>query len=154
MEITTGELSNPQVTELLLTHLALARAETASGSAHALNLEELHSPMIKLWTIWEAEELLGCGALLRLSRDHGEVKSMHTVKLWRGRGIGSAMLRHIITAAREDGMSRLSLQTSSWAFFKPAVALYKRHGFAECPPFADYMEDSNSIFLSLELKRP
>jgi len=49
------------------------------------------------------------------------------------------------------GMSRLSLQTGSWDFFKPAVALYKRHGFVECPPFAGYVEDPNSIFLSLDL---
>jgi len=90
-------------------------------------------------------------ALKRLSHDHGEVKSMHTAKSQRGRGVGSMMLRHIIAAARKGGMSRLSLQTGSWDFFQPAVALYKRHGFVECPPFAGYVEDPNSIFLSLDL---
>jgi len=32
---------------------------------------------------------------------------------------------------------RLSLETGSQPFFEPARALYLRHGFAECEPFAD-----------------
>jgi putative acetyltransferase len=62
------------------------------------------------------------------------------------------MLRHIIATARERGMSRLSLETGSWDYFEPARALYRSHGFVECPPFADYMLDSNSIFMTLDLR--
>lgn len=62
------------------------------------------------------------------------------------------MLRHIIAAARESGLSRLSLETGSWAYFHPAQALYRRHGFVECPPFADYAPDPNSVFMSLDLR--
>jgi putative acetyltransferase len=85
------------------------------------------------------------------SPDHGEVKSMHTVREMRGRGIGSAMLGHIIAAARAWGMSRISLETGSWAYFFPAHALYRRHGFVDCPPFGDYIPDPNSLFMSLTL---
>jgi len=62
------------------------------------------------------------------------------------------MLAHIIAAARACGMSRLSLETGSWDYFRPARALYARHGFVECPPFGDYVLDPNSVFMSLELK--
>lgn len=102
--------------------------------------------------MWEDETLLGFGALKRLSADHGEVKSMHTVQAMRRRGAGSAMLRHLIAAARADGMSRLSLETGSWDYFQPAQALYRSHGFVECPPFADYVLDPNSVFMTLDLR--
>jgi len=61
------------------------------------------------------------------------------------------MLRHIIDAARSHGMSRLSLETGSSEYFQPARALYRRHGFVECPPFADYALDPYSVFMTLEL---
>jgi putative acetyltransferase len=104
------------------------------------------------WAIWDDETLLGVGALKRLSADHGEVKSMHTAASVRRKGAGSAMLRHIIEAARACGMSRLSLETGSWDYFRPARAFYARHGFVACMAFAEYVPDPNSVFMSLELK--
>jgi putative acetyltransferase len=95
---------------------------------------------------------LGFGALRRLSADHGEVKSMHVAEAARGRGIGSALLRRIIAAGRESGMERLSLETGSWDYFRPARALYERHGFVECAPFGGYAPDPNSVFMSLDLR--
>jgi putative acetyltransferase len=152
MRISPGDLNDPRVIDLLQIHLTSARAETAPGSAHALDLTGLQSPDISFWTIWEGEALLGVGALKRLSSDHGEVKSMHTAQSARRRGVGSAMLQHIIATARKSGMSRLSLETGSWEYFRPARALYRSHGFAECGPFADYVPDPNSVFMSLDLR--
>jgi len=152
MRIIQGDFSDPRVVDLLHIHLTSARAETAPGSAHALDLTGLQSPDISFWTIWDDETLLGVGALRRLSADHGEVKSMYTVQSSRRRGAGSAMLRHIIATARASGMSRLSLETGSWDYFLPAQALYRSHGFVECPPFADYVLDPNSVFMSLDLR--
>ena len=148
-----GDLSDPRVLDLLQIHLTRARAETAPGSAHAVDVAGLQSPDISFWTIWDDRTLLGVGALRRLSSDHGEVKSMHTVESMRRKGAGSAMLRHIIAAARESGMVRLSLETGSWDYFRPAHAFYRRHGFVECPPFADYVLDPNSVFMSLDLRK-
>ena len=154
MRITPGDFSDPRVIDLLHIHLNSARAQTAPRSAHALDLTELQSPDVSFWTIWEGEVLLGIGALKRLSPDHGEVKSMHTAQSARRRGVGGAMLRHIIASARKSGMSRLSLETGSWEYFRAAQALYRSHGFVECAPFAGYMPDSNSIFMSLDLRDP
>ena len=153
MRVVEGGLCDPRVVDLLHTHLTSARAETAPGSAHALDLTGLQSPDISFWTIWDDETLLGVGALKRLSADHGEIKSMHTAQSMRGRGAGRAMLRHIIATARVRGMSRLSLETGSWEYFRPAQALYRNHGFVECPPFADYVLDPNSVFMSLDLRK-
>ena len=151
MQIVEGDLSDRRIIDLLQVHLSSARAATAPGSAHALDIEGLKSPDISFWTIWDDDALVGIGALKRLSADHGEIKSMHTAAAMRRRGAGRAMLRHIIAVARASGMSRLSLETGSWDYFRPAHALYRNHGFQECPPFADYVPDPNSIFLSLDL---
>jgi putative acetyltransferase len=152
VRILSGDFSDRRVVDLLHIHLTTARAETAPGSAHALDINALQSPDITFWTIWDDQTLLGFGALKRLSNDHGEVKSMHTAEAMRRTGAGSVMLRHIIATARATGMSRLSLETGSSEYFRPAQAFYRRHGFVECPPFADYVLDPNSVFMSLDLR--
>ena len=86
MRIVEGDLGDPRVVDLLHIHVTSARAETAPGSAHALDLTALQSPDVSFWTIWDDETLLGVGALKRLSADHGEIKSMHTAQSMRGRG--------------------------------------------------------------------
>lgn len=152
MEIREGGLDDPRVVALLQAHLTRARAETAPGSAHALDLTGLRAPDVTFWSAWEGDILAAVGALKQLSPDHGEVKSMHTAESMRGRGIGSAMLRHIVAAARARGMSRLSLETGSWDYFAPARTLYARHGFVACGPFGDYREDPNSVFMTRGLR--
>jgi putative acetyltransferase len=153
MRIVEGDFGNPQVIALVEIHLTSARSETAPGSAHALDLTGLQSVDVSFWTIWDDEVLLGIGALKRLSDDHGEIKSMHTAERMRGRGVGSTMLRHIIATAHGRGMSRLSLETGSWEYFRPARALYRSYGFMECSPFGDYLPDPNSVFMSLDLPK-
>jgi len=106
---------------------------------------------VTFWSVWDGDELVGVGALKRLSAEHGEIKSMHTVEAARGRGVGSALVRHIMAEARARGMRRLSLETGSWPYFLAARALYARHGFVECGPFGEYREDPNSVFMTVAL---
>jgi putative acetyltransferase len=152
VRIVEGGLDDPRVVALLATHVATARAETAPGSAHALDLSALRAPDVTFWSAWDGDVAAGIGALKRLADDHGEIKSMHTASTLRGRGVGSAMLGHIIATARSRGMTRLSLETGSWAYFAAARALYARHGFEECAPFGDYRPDPNSVFMTLALR--
>jgi putative acetyltransferase len=151
MRITEGGLDDPRVVALLQTHRTRALNETAEGSGHALDLGGVRAPGVTFWSAWEGEAVIAIGALRELSRDHGEIKSMHTAEAARGRGVGSAMLRHIMAAARQRGMTRLSLETGAWPYFQPARALYARHGFVECGPFGDYREDPNSVFMTKDL---
>lgn len=150
--ITQGDLDDPRVAELIRFHRDSARAQTAPGSAHALDHSGLKSPDIRFWTMWDSDALVGMGALKRLSAGYGEVKSMHTRPAARRQGAGRAMLGHIIAAAKGEGLKRLSLETGSWDYFQPAWALYEAHGFVECGPFGDYRPDPNSKFFTLELK--
>jgi putative acetyltransferase len=151
IKITDGGLDDPRVQTLLVHHFHTARAETAPGSAHALDLSGLKAPDIHFWSAWAGDCVVGVGALKRLSESHGEIKSMHTEQSYRRKGVGSVMFRHIIRAAHQMGLSRLSLETGSWPYFNAAREFYRRHGFVECPPFGSYVPDPNSIFLTLEL---
>ena len=144
-----GDLDDPRVIALLALHVAKARAETAPGSDHALDVDGLRSPDISFWTLWDDDTLVAVGALKQLSPRTGEVKSMHTDQSRRRTGAGSAMLRHLIATAQASGLARLYLETGSWDYFAPARAFYARHGFTECPPFADYVPDPNSVFMRL-----
>jgi putative acetyltransferase len=152
MQIKVDDLSGPEIAALLETHLKLMRDTSPPESVHALDLEALRAPEITFWTVWEGATLLGCGALKELERDHGEIKSMHTAAAARGRGVGRAMLAHILAEARRRGYRRLSLETGSPEAFAPARALYAGFGFCPCGPFADYVLDPFSVFMTLELQ--
>lgn len=158
MHIIEGGLDDPRVIALLRTHVQRARAETAPGSAHALDLSALRAPGIIFWSAWASDAhagaqdtVVGVAALKPLDRVHGEVKSMHVAEATRGQGVGAALMRHIIARARARGMTRLSLETGSWPYFGPARAFYARCGFVECPPFGEYQADPNSVFMTLVL---
>jgi putative acetyltransferase len=150
--ITPGDLGDARVLALLAEHLTRARAATSACSDHALEASELKAPDVTFWSAWSGDSLVGIGALKRLSPEHGEIKSMHTAQSRRGEGVGSAMLGHIVEAARAMGLSRLSLETGSAQYFAAARRLYERHGFLVCPPFADYVVDPNSVYMSRVLR--
>jgi len=144
----------PRIRALLERHVARARAETAPGSAHALEVGQLRAPEIVLFAAWDGAEALGVIALKRLALAHGEVKSMYTAERARRRGVAAALLAHLIAEARTLQLERLSLETGSWDYFEPARRFYRRWGFRECGPFADYRPDPNSVFMTLELGAP
>ena len=151
MRIELDDLSGPQIQALLREHLQNMYAVTPAASVHALDLERLRSPQITFWTIWEGEELLGCGALRELDPLHGEIKSMRTPQSKRRKGAGRAILEHIITIARMRGYRRLSLETGATEAFNAAQQLYASAGFVPCGPFGEYREDPHSAFMTLVL---
>src|SRR5580765_720196 len=120
-------------------------------SVHALDLEALRSNDITFWTAWDGEGLLGCGALKELDPDHGEIKSMRTVAAHLRKGVARALLDHILGEAKRRGYSRVSLETGSAAAFAPAQKLYAGFGFTYCGPFADYVEDPYSVFMTRQI---
>ena len=153
MEIRLGGLDCPEVGELLREHLRLLAQHSPPESMHALNHESLRRPEITFWSVWGTDGLMGCGALKELDPRHGEIKSMRTVAGYQRRGVAVGLLNHILEEARRRSYHRLSLETGSMAAFAPARRLYASCGFIECAPFADYVLDPNSVFMTKELAR-
>jgi putative acetyltransferase len=151
MDIRLDDLCGAPVRALLDEHLRHMHELSPPESVHALPIDALRQPGVTFWSAWERGELLGCGALKELDAKHGEIKSMRTANAHRRRGVARAMLEHIVTEAQRRGYARLSLETGSNEPFAPARELYRRFGFIECGPFADYREDPNSVFMTRAL---
>ena len=151
MQIIVDDLRGSAVVNLLQAHLQSLAAISPPESMHALDLDELRQPEITFWSAWEGEELLGCGALKELDARHAEIKSMRTAATHLRKGVASRLLEHIIREANRRNYHRLSLETGSSDDFEPAHRLYAKFGFEYCPPFASYLEDPNSVFMTKEL---
>jgi putative acetyltransferase len=156
IKIDHDDPAREDVRQLLSEHLADMFATSPAKSVHALDHGALSEPAITFWTARHDGELLGCGALKLLSTEPGsetlgEIKSMRTAAHARGQGIATLLLGHILDEARARGYGRVYLETGTQGYFAPARRLYTRNGFTECPPFADYVLDPNSVFMELRL---
>lgn len=151
MSITEGGLHDPDVLALLREHLQGMADHSPPESIHALDVEGLKASDITFWTMRDGSEVLGCIALKRLDERHGEIKSMRTASAHLRKGVGAALLEHLVAEARRRNFERLSLETGSGPGFEAAHALYRKFGFVECGPFADYREDPFSRFLTAVL---
>tara|TARA_B100001057_G_scaffold454354_1_gene500080 strand:+ start:93 stop:560 length:468 start_codon:yes stop_codon:yes gene_type:complete len=143
-----GNFDHPEVNELLTKHFIELRSASPEGSAHVLDIEGLRIPSIKFWSLWEKEELLGCGALKFLDKEHGEFKSIRIQDKFRNKGNGIKVINHLINESKKFSIKRLSIETGAGNFFEPARKLFKNCGFKPCKPFAHYREDINSIYLT------
>ena len=151
MQVRLDDLSGPEVRNLLEEHLRNMAQLSPPESIHALDIDALRKPGITFWSVWSGDELLGCGALREIDAQHGEIKSMRTSTAYRRQGVARKMLSHIIAEARNRSYTRLSLETGSMQAFEPAQRLYASFGFTYCSPFAGYVEDPNSVFMTRAL---
>ena len=151
MNIELDDVTRPQVLDLLREHLANMYELSPPDQVFAFDASELQAPDVTFWTVWQGDELLGCGALKELDPQHGEVKSMRTPRAARRKGAGKAVIEHIIATARSRGYERLSLETGSHPDFGPAHRLYESYGFVRCGPFSSYKENENSVFMTMLL---
>jgi putative acetyltransferase len=129
-------------------HTADMHAQTPPESIHMMDAGQLAISEVAFFVMREEGHAIGMGAFKHLSGTHGEIKSMHILHEHRGRGLSKAMLTHLLDAARQAGLTRLSLETGAEPIFAPARGLYERAGFAYCPPFEGYNLDPNSVFMT------
>ena len=151
MRITEGGLDDPEVIALLGEHLQGMADHSPPESIHALDVDGLRAPDITFWTMRDGDAVVGCIALKQLDARHGEIKSMRTASAHLRKGVGAALLEHLVAEARRRRYERLSLETGSGPGFEAAHALYLKFGFEYCGPFGDYREDPFSRFMTVVL---
>lgn len=151
LEIQLGGLDRADVVDLLNEHLAEMRSVSPPESTHALDLAGLEANDVTFWTVTLDNQVVGCAALKELTSTYAEIKSMRTAKSHRGQGIAKFLMIGILDEAKQRGYQQLSLETGSMDFFLPARKLYEHFGFEYCPPFAGYVEDPNSVFMTLKI---
>lgn len=150
--IDPADFARADLHEFLQAHLDDMEPTAPPESRHALDLTGLRAPGVRMWVARLDGALVGTAALKNLTPTHDELKSMRTDPAVRGKGVASALLAHALADARARGITQVSLETGSMAFFEPARALYRKHGFTECGPFGSYVPDPNSTFMTLPLR--
>lgn len=151
LDIRRDDLTGAATLALIRAHLDGMHAQTPPESVHALGVDQLRHPSVSVYSAWRGGDLAGIGALQRLDAAAAEVKSMRVADPHLGTGVGRAILRHLIAAARAEGLTRLWLETGSGPDFAAARGLYRSEGFVECGPFADYRPDPLSTFMTKAL---
>lgn len=145
---------SPMAEDLVLLfqrHTADMHADTPPESIHMLPREALEAENVHFFVMRIAGRPVAMGAIKRLAGDAAELKSMHVLAEYRGAGLSRLMLAHLIDAGRSRGAQRLFLETGIQPTFEAARSLYRRAGFTDCAPFADYRPDPNSVFMNMAL---
>ena len=143
-----ANFDHPEVNKLLTKHFIELRTVSPEGSTHVLDINGLKNPTIKFWSLWQNDNLFGCGALKFLDKEHGEFKSIRIHDKFRNKGYGIKVIEHLIYEAKKLNIKRLSIETGAGKFFEPARKLFEKCDFKPCKPFAHYKEDINSIYLT------
>ena len=130
-----GNFDNPEVHELLVKHFVELRSVSPEGSTHVLDISGLKNPAIKFWSLWNDDQLMGCGALKFLDKHHGEFKSIRVNDKFRNKKNGIKVINHLINEAKKLDIKKLSLETGAGIFFLPARKLFLKCNFKVCEPF-------------------
>ena len=80
----------------------------------------------------QEDEIIGCCALIVNGRRSYEVAKMAVREDCRNRGIGKALLAHVIDAARQQGAEKLTLETNG--SLRNAIHVYESLGFLHLDP--------------------
>lgn len=151
VRIVEDDLSGDDIQTLVALHLAGMHASSPACKVHALPVASLRAPSVTFYAARVGDAVAGMGAIKVLDPMHGELKSMRVAPDWLGKGVGEAMLLHLLDVARQRGYARVSLETGRGPAFEPALGLYAKHGFVACEAFSDYVVDDFSQCLTLAL---
>ena len=151
MKSIEGNFNNLQVDELLKKHFIELRSVSPADSCHVLDIKGLKNSTIKFWSLWENEQLIGCGALKFLEEGHGELKSIRVAESFRKKGYGIKVIQHLILEAKKLNIKKISLETGAGKFFLPARKLFEKCGFKNCEPFDNYKENPDSCYMSIQI---
>ena len=146
MKSIESNFDDPEVNELLNKHFVELRSVSPTGSTHVLDIAGLKDQTIKFWSFWDNNDLIGCGALKFLDKNHGEFKSIRVSDKFRKKGNGKKIINCLIEESKKLKVKKISIETGTGIFFKSARKLFTEIGFVSCAPFAHYKDDPNSCF--------
>ena len=124
---------------------AYAQALYAPESNHLVSIDALAAPNVRFLVARTDGRAIGCAALVLGEAGYGEIKRMFVDESARSTGIGAALLQALEDTARKEGVRVLQLETGNVSH--PALALYRRHFYAERGPFGSYKPDPYSVFM-------
>lgn len=148
LTVQKGDPRDPAVTKLLQASHALMNELFPADGCHYLEIDDLCLPEITFLTVKDGTKIIGCGALSNKT-SYGELKSMFVDPAARGKGAADALITHIMTCARDIGLTILRLETGEP--LTAAIKLYEKRGFSRRGPFGDYAEHPDSTFMECQI---
>jgi len=91
----------------------------------------------------------GCGAVKWFADGTAELKRIFVAETARGLGLGRHIMARLEALATARRVETLYLETGPLNI--EAVAMYRRLGYVECGPFADYPANPYSLFMTRKL---
>lgn len=137
--ITAERPDTPDATALineLQTHL---ESYYPPESRHGFSVQKLIDQQVAFFVLRAGGRPAGCGGILLVGRDYGELKRMYVRPDYRGAGFGNMLIDHLAGHALAHGVTRLRLETGIHQ--EAAIRLYERCGFRRVPPFGPYTAD-------------
>lgn len=139
----------PDATNLILELEAHLEPRYPAVSRHGFSVERLLAENVAFFVLRTDGLPAGCGGILLVDGEYGEVKRMWVRPAYRGRGFGRLLLDRLADHARSNGISLLRLETGIHQH--EAIALYERYGFRRIPPFGPYTDDPLSLCYEMRL---
>ena len=99
------------------------------------NLDKFAEPDGRLLLVEVDGEIAGTISLRKIREDAGEIKRMYVKPKFRGNKLGDLLVEKVINISKENGFSKLFLDTSS--FMSSAVSLYKKYGFKKIDSYPE-----------------
>ncbi|MCK4778942.1 MAG: GNAT family N-acetyltransferase [Candidatus Lokiarchaeota archaeon] len=81
------------------------------------------------------DKIVGMGAFRKLKDNTGDVKRMYIRQEFRGKGYGKALLKKLLSKAKEFGCSKILLDTG--LFMTAAQHVYRSAGFKETAKYPE-----------------
>ena len=141
---------NKAVRQLIRELDAYQNALYPAESNHLDSIETLEKDTVHLLGAFEADTLIGCGAVKIMPAGYGEIKRVYVIPQARGRGISKQIMDALETLLLKKNIPLARLETGIHQ--KEALALYKRRGYIKIGPFGDYNEDPLSVFMEKRLE--
>jgi GNAT superfamily N-acetyltransferase len=118
-------------------------------SRHAFSVEKLLREGVVFFVTRYEGQLAGCGGIKIFGAEYGEVKRMYVRPVFRGKGLGKAMLARLTEYAQGKNVKVLRLETGIYEV--EAIGLYERFGFQRRGPFGEYVEDPLTVYLEKKI---
>ena len=118
-------------------------------SRHGFSVEKLITQGVAFFVLRVDGRAAGCGGILIVRKEYGEIKRMYVRPEFRGREYGKRLIDHLAAHATSHGVTLLRLETGIHQ--EAAIRLYERYGFQRVPPFPPYIEDPLSRCYEMSL---
>ena len=137
--ITQERPDTPDATSLIAELEAHLASRYPAESRHGFSVEKLLTENVAFFVLRADQTPAGCGGILLVGSEYGELKRMYVRPQFRGAGFGRALIAHLEAHARAHGVATLRLETG--VDQQEAIGLYEREGFQQIPPFGPYTDD-------------